>query len=86
MSEEAAFKRAIKAMGDVYASAIGTTVLQLKEIPERPPEYDGFICLYNLAEGIDAAAIRAALEPFGEIVHVGVGGWPPARVRPDRVP
>ena len=25
-------------MGDLYASAIGTTVLQLKELPPRPKE------------------------------------------------
>jgi hypothetical protein len=33
------FKQALEVMGDLYASAIGTTVLQLREIPPRPPEY-----------------------------------------------
>ena len=31
--QNGAFIRALKGMGDLYASAIGTTVLQLKEIP-----------------------------------------------------
>ena len=34
-------------MGDLYASAIGTTVLQLKEMPRRPTEYDGKLAVYN---------------------------------------
>ena len=70
-------------MADVYASAIGTTVLQLKEIPLRPKEYDGALCLFELVEGVDQAAIRKALEKFGEVIEVEieVGGWPPATVR-----
>ena len=37
--EQAAFSRSLTVMGDLYASAIGTTVLQLKEIPPRPADY-----------------------------------------------
>ena len=51
-------------MGDLYASAIGTTVLQLKEIPLRPPELDGKLCLFDLADSVDERAIRAALEEY----------------------
>ena len=54
-------------MADVYASVVGTTVLQLKEIPPRPKEFDGAICLFDLASGQDEAAIRAGLQVFGEI-------------------
>ena len=54
-------------MADVYASAVGTTVLQLKEIPPRPREFDGAICLFDLTPGQDEAAIRAGLHVFGEI-------------------
>ena len=34
-------------MGDLYASAIGTTVLRLREIPQRPTSYDGKVFVYN---------------------------------------
>ena len=54
-------------MADVYASAVGTTVLQLKEIPPRPTEFDGALCLFGLKPGKDKEAIRAALGRFGEI-------------------
>ena len=42
-------------------------VLQLKEIPPRPKEYDGALCLFDPKEGVDEAAVRAALSSFGEI-------------------
>ena len=48
-------------MGDVYASAVGTTVLQIKEIPPRPQEFDGALCLFGLKAGVDEAAVRQAL-------------------------
>ena len=32
-------------MGDLYASTIGTTVLQLKSIPTRPAEFDGAVSI-----------------------------------------
>ena len=34
-------------MGDVYASAIGTTTLQLKGLPKRPQHLDGVIFVYT---------------------------------------
>ena len=67
-------------MPDLYASAIGTTVLQLKEIPERPAEYDGQLALYELAQTSEAQ-IRAAFESYGTITKVELGGGhPPAIV------
>ena len=56
-------------MADVYASAVGTTTLQLKEIPPRPAEFDGALCLFGLKPGMDEAAIRRALKGFGEITR-----------------
>ena len=50
------------------ASAIGTTVLQIKEIPSRPSEFDGAICLFNVAQGIDERKVREQLKKFGDIV------------------
>jgi len=72
-TQVAIFKRAIKIMADLYASAIGTTVLQLKEIPLRPKEYDGVICLFEMAKGADEAAVRMALETFGAIESIDMG-------------
>ena len=34
-------------MGALYASAIGTIVLRLREIPQRPASYDGKVLVYN---------------------------------------
>ena len=40
------------------------SVLQLKEVPPRPPEFDGKLCLGNLCRGVGEGAIRAALKTF----------------------
>ena len=63
-------------MGALYSSAIGTTVLRLKEIAARPAEHDGAICLFDLVEGVGEAAIRTALERFGTIVSIDTGASP----------
>ena len=60
-------------INSLYGSAIGTTVLQLKELPPRPREYDGKLCLFNVAPGVDEAAIEAALVPYGDIVSCTLG-------------
>ena len=57
-------------MADVYASAVGTAVLQLKEIPPRPADFDGAICLFDVHAGKDANSIRDALLRFGRVVSV----------------
>ena len=79
--EEESFQRALEVMPDLYASAIGTTVLQLKEIPARPKEFEGGLALYGLADGANEASLRSELSPFGTIDSITVGGWPPAVVR-----
>ena len=68
-------------MGHLYASAIGTTVLQLKEIPPRPAEFDGALCLFDLKRDADETAIRAGLQDFGSVESVEFGTFPPAIVR-----
>ena len=78
--EQASFEKAIGVMGDLYASAIGTTILQIKEIPERPADFHGALCLFTLAEGVDESKIRAELEHFGSIQDCKLGGWPSAIV------
>ena len=65
-------------MGDLYASAVGTTVLQIKEIPVRPSEFDGAICLFGLVEGVGEREVREQLQVFGNIVsyEAGAGSTP----------
>ena len=58
-------------MADVYASAVGTTVLQIKDVPSRPEEYDGVICLSD--PRLPEAEIREALEEFGPINSIDSG-------------
>ena len=56
-------------------------MLQLREIPTRSKMYDGALCLFELANGVDEAAIRTALEAFGQVVKVDVEvGRSPAAV------
>ena len=65
---------------DLYASAVGTTVLQLREIPPRPKEYDGKICLFLIRDSsgkpqdIDEARIRNVLSKYGEILDCELTG------------
>ena len=64
------------------ASAIGTTVLQIKEIPSRPSEFDGALCLFNLAAGVDEREVRKQLQTFGDIMsYEAEAGCTPAIVR-----
>ena len=53
-------------------------VLQILEIPPRPVEYDGALCLFGLVEGCSESAVRACLKSFGEIVsyEAGAGSTP----------
>ena len=44
-------------MAFFYASITGTAVLQLKDIPPRPTQYDGRVTLLGVAQ--DEAALRA---------------------------
>ena len=42
-------------------------VLQIKELPPRPSEYDGLLCLGEVPAEVDEATLRAALQQFGTI-------------------
>jgi hypothetical protein len=68
-----AVRASLPQINSLYGSAIGTTVLQLKELPPRPREYDGKLCLFKVAPGVDEAAIEAALVSYGEIVSCTLG-------------
>jgi hypothetical protein len=63
------FEIALKggAMNQLYASILATTVLQIEEIPPRPAEFDGVVCLFELTSNADESVVRAALIRFGTI-------------------
>ena len=63
------FEIALKggAMNQLYASILATTVLQIEEIPIRPTEFDGVVCLFELSSNADENVVRAALIGFGTI-------------------
>ena len=69
-AQASSFRETIKMMGDLYASAIGTTVLQLKDIPPRPSEYDGRIAVFGRIPNEET--LRDALGKFGEIVELTI--------------
>ena len=54
-------------MTQLYASILATTVLQIEEIPPRPAEFDGVVCLFKLKANVDENMVRAALIGFGTI-------------------
>ena len=54
-------------MNQLYASILATTVLQIEEIPPRPAEFDGVVCLFKLSANVDETAVRKALMRFGTI-------------------
>ena len=58
----------------VDASAVGTTVLQLKEIPPRPAEYDGVLCLFGVADTTDQPSLEEAVGVFGTLVGIEMTG------------
>ena len=76
----AEFKKALPAMNLMYASICGTAVIQLKDIPPRPPEYDGKITVLDLALSSDEVAVREDLGRFGEVVEVSVRADVPVRL------
>ena len=64
-------------MNQMYASAVGTTVLQLREIPPRGSEFDGALAIFTPKEGVDEQQISAALEQYGTIVRIESRLFPP---------
>ena len=52
--EDAQFKVALGCMANIYASALGTTVMRHKAIPPRPAEYDGDIVVLG---GLDLKVV-----------------------------
>lgn len=42
-------------------------VLQIKELPPRPAEYDGLLCLWGVPEDKDETMLKDTLQQFGAI-------------------
>jgi hypothetical protein len=77
--QSASFKLALEggAMNQLYASILATTVLQIEEIPPRPAEFDGVVCLFKLSANVDENKVRAALVGFGTIESCDLSHSPP---------
>jgi hypothetical protein len=62
-------------MNKCYASICGTAVIQLKDIPPRPAEYDGRVMIFDLhPPSADEEAVRADLGRFGTVVEAAIAG------------
>ncbi len=81
--QEDTFVIALKggAMNQLYASILATTVLQIEEIPPRPAEFDGVVCLFKLSANVDEDVVRAALIGFGTIESCDLSRTPAPIVR-----
>jgi hypothetical protein len=77
--QEEAFVTALKggAMNQLYASILATTVLQIEEIPPRPAEFDGIVCLFKLSANVDENKVRTSLVGFGTIESCDLKRTPP---------
>ncbi len=54
-------------MADVYASPLGTAIVQMKDIPPRPSSLDGCVLACAVSSAIEDATLRGALEAFGQL-------------------
>jgi len=63
------FKLGLKIMPDLYASPLGTCVLQLPDVPIRPERDDGrvFVCALSHSDAAMLSATKAMLSCFGPI-------------------
>ena len=55
-------------MGSCYASISGTCVLQVKEVPPRPFQYDGKIDVFELAHNVTSASLREEMARHGTVL------------------
>jgi len=61
-AEDELFSQSLKVMGDVYASAFGTTVIRHRSVPSQPAELDGeVVILVEKGGGLDGAGAEAEL-------------------------
>lgn len=71
--EAATFKRALSVMGLFYASIRGTAVLQFKDVPPRPSQFDGQIMLFGVSSAASTKeALTSELSCFGAVVELDI--------------
>ena len=62
--------KALAMMSSFYASIGGTCVIQQKEVPPRPAQYDGWCMLFGIAEELRTkSALVADLAQFGTVTE-----------------
>jgi hypothetical protein len=71
-AEDAAFQAGLGSMANLYASALGVTVLQLKAVPPRPKEVAGAVRVLRLPRlaSESTALLQRSYERFGELLEV----------------
>ena len=55
-------------MGSLYASITGTMVLQVKDVPPRPKQYDGQVTIYD-HKGSDTSQLKKELAGYGKVLE-----------------
>ena len=68
-AEKKIFDEALGCMGDVYASAMGTTVIRHKTIPKRPARLDGELVV--LVDGNDVVTAKQEKKLTAELAKHG---------------
>ena len=63
--QEESFRRALKVMGDLYASILGTTVIRHRELPPEPPELRGIVRLRGIPAAVGYDAVYAEMRRLG---------------------
>ena len=58
-------------MGGLYASAIGTTVLQLKKIPPCPVDFVGVVYVGMVYPAVDLPLLQQTMSGFGALAEGG---------------
>ena len=71
-AEDALMKAALGIMADLYASPLGTAVVQIKEIPRRPASLDGSVLILSQGIELDEGHLSDVLATFGRIRSVEV--------------
>ena len=57
-----------------FASITGTTVLQIKDVPPRPAQYDGLVMLFGVPKDTTEDDLAADAAEFGEVIECEISG------------
>ena len=67
--EHGTFQDALAVMVPLYASVAGTTVIQVKNVPPRPAQYDGLVEIHELPDSVTVASLTDDLSQIGEVIE-----------------